>query len=179
MKKTLGIVVSLCVFIGVFSAAGPAAAAPFTAEPAVSDSAYLRADASRVIVVLGARINADGSLPAILSSRLQRAAALAHAAPRNRIVLTGGDTGSGVFRLTEAQRMHVELTLNHGVAPWRVTRDDTSQSTVSNATHTAALLHGMGARGAVVVTQGWHMGRALGDFRSAAPDLKFVPAYAR
>lgn len=155
-----------------------APSATATAAPP-SPTSYLRADPiHRAIVVLGAKLNPDGSAPAILSSRLATAARLAKASPMSPVVVSGGRTQSRA-PLAEAQYMHLALTAVHGIAPWRVVRDDISGSTAENAQRTTALMKGRGYRGAVVVTQGWHMQRVLGDFRSAAPGLRFVPGYAR
>ena len=177
MLKTVLIRSAVC--LSILAALAAVLVPTASASPGVSPEQYLRSDPSRAIVVLGARVDRDGSLPAILSSRLDRAGGLAAASPLSRVVVSGGDTGTGLIRLTEAQRMHVELVIHHGVAPWRVVQEGASTSTLSNAANTVRLLRGMGARGAVIVTQGWHMGRALDNFREAAPDMVFVPGRAR
>jgi uncharacterized SAM-binding protein YcdF (DUF218 family) len=57
-----------------------------------------------------------------------------------------------------------------------------STSTVQNATNTVRMLKAMGADGAVIVTNGFHMQRAIKNFRDAARTqqarIQFLPAYA-
>ena len=83
--------------------------------------------ASRYIVVLGARLNADGLLPAVLNSRLNTAAAIARLHPANKVIVSGGPTQPLPY--TEAQAMLAGLVLR-GVNPANIVLDNDSFSTV-------------------------------------------------
>ena len=134
---------------------------------------------TRYIVVLGAKMGTFGQTPAILAQRMNVAANLALSHPFNRMIVSGGNTWW--LPVSEAQFMNVGL-LRRGVPVWQMINEAASTSTVANATNTVAMLKHMGATGALIVTNGFHMGRALNDFRTAARKqharLEFRPAYA-
>lgn len=115
------------------------------------------------IVVLGAGLFPDGSIRPVLDERLRRALTLAQQFPYTPIVVAGGVPQSGI---TEAQAMF-DWLVRHGVHPDRIIREDTSRSTVENARNTAGILAARGATGAVVVTSGDHLQRAMVDFRTS------------
>ncbi|MFT4201087.1 YdcF family protein [Gordonia sp. (in: high G+C Gram-positive bacteria)] len=135
--------------------------------------------AGRYIVVLGAKPGTFGQTPAILNQRLHRAAALGRTHPFNRIIVSGGETWW--LPVSEAQFMNVGL-LQRGIPPHQMVNEGRSRSTVQNAAFTVRMLKAMGADGAVIVTNGFHMKRAMANFRSAAKAqharLRFVAAYA-
>ncbi|MFT3899843.1 MAG: YdcF family protein [Gordonia sp. (in: high G+C Gram-positive bacteria)] len=135
--------------------------------------------AGRYIVVLGAKQGTYGQTPAILNRRLSKAAALGRTHPFNRIIVSGGETWW--LPVSEAQFMNVGL-IQRGIPPHQMVNEGKSRSTVQNAAFTVKMLKRMGADGAVIVTNGFHMKRAIGNFRSAAKAqrarLTFVPAYA-
>jgi uncharacterized SAM-binding protein YcdF (DUF218 family) len=56
--------------------------------------------------------------------------------------------------------------------------EDSSRDTRQNAGHSIALLHAAGIRHIVLVTNGWHMPRALDDFEAAAAgqNIRIEPA---
>ena len=134
---------------------------------------------ARYIVILGAKMGTLGQMPSILSQRLDTGAALARSHPFNRVIVSGGDTWW--LPVSEAQFMNVGL-LKRGVPPWQMLNEDRSQSTVQNATNTVAILKALHATGAVIVTNPFHMTRALDDFRTAARqqhlNLVLTPDYA-
>ncbi len=115
------------------------------------------------IVVLGAGLHEDGTMPPVLTERLQAALKLAQKYPFTPIITSGGVPQSGV---TEASAMRNWLVAN-GVLPIRITEEGESRSTVENAKNTAAILAARGASGAVVVSSPNHVERALVDFRTA------------
>lgn len=159
----------------------------YTAASGVSDTvsslgqytaahAYLTGDPeSRYIVVLGARLNADGLLPAVLNSRLNTAAAIARLHPANKVIVSGGPTQPLPY--SEAQAMFAGLVLR-GVNPASIVLENDSFSTVDNARNTTQLLSAAGADGAVLVTSASHIDRALGTFRSASGQFRYVPVAA-
>lgn len=135
--------------------------------------AYLTGDpASRYVVVLGARLDPDGLLPAVLNARLDAAAAIARLHPQNKVIVSGGPTQTLPY--TEAQAMFVGLTLR-GVNPANIILENDSYSTVDNARNTTQILAGAGAGGAVLVTSASHMDRALTTFRSASGRFHYMP----
>lgn len=134
---------------------------------------YLAGNTSkRYIVVLGARLNPDGTLPEILNARLDAAAAMARAQPGVRVIVSGGATQALPYN--EAQAMLAGLTLR-GVNPAFIMMEERSYSTVENARNTAAILRGVGAEGIALVSSDSHIGRATGNFQAAAPGLTIHP----
>ncbi len=134
---------------------------------------------ARYVVVLGAKMGTLGQTPAILDRRLDVAAALGRTHPFNRIVVSGGDTWW--LPVSEAQFMNLGL-LQRAIPVWQMVNEGQSTSTVQNATYTVRMLKAMGADGAVIVTNGFHMQRAMQNFRDAAriqrARITFLPAYA-
>ena len=135
--------------------------------------------AGRYIVVLGAKMGTFGQTPEILDQRLSATARLGRTHPFNRIIVSGGDTWW--LPVSEAQFMNVGL-LQRGIPVWQMINEAQSTSTVQNATNTVRMLKAMGADGAVIVTNGFHMQRAIKNFRDAARTqqarIQFLPAYA-
>lgn len=157
----------------------------YTAASGVSDTvsslgqyaaahAYLTTGdpASRYIVVLGARLNADGLLPAVLNARLDTAAAIARIHPQNKVIVSGGPTQALPY--SESQAMFAGLVLR-GVNPASIVLENASYSTVENARNTTEILSAAGADGAVLVTSASHIDRALGAFRSASGEFRYAP----
>ncbi|WP_074851193.1 YdcF family protein [Gordonia westfalica] len=134
---------------------------------------------ARYIVVLGAKFGQLGQTPQIMTQRLNVAAKLAKQHPFNRIIVSGGDTHW--LPISEAQFMNVGL-IRRGIPVWQMVNEGASTSTVQNAQNTVRMLKGMGASGALIVTNGFHMERAMKNFRDAAKAqgarLTFRPAYA-
>lgn len=122
------------------------------------------------IVVLGARLNPDCAPPAVLNSRLDRAAAFVRLHPANRVVVTGGETQGGCF--TEAQSMEALLRARLVINP--IIRDDFSGSTVQNANNVARMIPD---RQAVLITSQDHFPRASATFAAAGFTTKGVPAF--
>ncbi|WP_338891094.1 YdcF family protein [Rhodococcus sovatensis] len=115
------------------------------------------------IVVLGAGLYDDGTIRPVLRERLDAALTLAQRYPSSQIITSGGVPRSGI---TEARAMSTWLIAND-IAPWRITEENASRSTVENARNTAAILAERGAQGVVIVSSPNHVERALIDFRKA------------
>ena len=134
---------------------------------------------TRYIVVLGAKFGVLGQTPDVLKRRLDVAANLGKKHPFNRMIVSGGDTHW--LPVTEAQFMNLGL-IRRGIPPWQMVNEVASTSTVQNAQNTVAMLKRMGGTGALIVTNGFHMERAMKNFRDAAKAqnarLTFRPAYA-
>lgn len=117
------------------------------------------------LVVLGARLNNNGSLPGVLIPRLQAALSLARGFPSAGIITTGGKTNPRA-RKTEAQAMKSWL-IAHGIPANRIATENRSRSTAENAKFVAPILFAGHATGVVVVTSYNHLRRAMINFRSA------------
>jgi len=134
---------------------------------------------TRYIVVLGAKFGVLGQTPDVLKRRLDVAANLGKKHPFNRMIVSGGDTHW--LPVTEAQFMNLGL-IRRGIPMWQMVNEGASTSTVQNAQNTVRMLKHMGANGAIIVTNGFHMERAMKNFRDAAKAqnarLTFRPAYA-
>ncbi|CAB4925337.1 unannotated protein [freshwater metagenome] len=121
-------------------------------------------DPARVpVVVLGAGLYPDGSIRPVLDARLRAAKTIADRYPTAPLIVSGGVPRSGV---TEGAAMTRWLT-SHGVPPDRISTEQTSTSTASNAACVAPMLAAMNAYAAVVVTTADHLPRALVEFRLA------------
>lgn len=135
--------------------------------------AYLAGDpADRYIVVLGARLNTNGTIPEVLNARLDKAASIARSHPGVDVIVTGGPTQTLPY--TEAQAMLAGLTLR-GVNPMNIITENDAMSTVGNARNVADIMQSRGADGAVLVSSESHFPRALDDFEDAMPGMTFVP----
>ena len=115
------------------------------------------------IVILGAGLYPDGAIRPVLEERLRTGLRLANAYPTARIIVTGGVPQNG---RTEAQAMSQWLR-GAGVAPWRITEENQSNSTVQNAQFSNRLFQSRGTTGAVIVTNDFHLRRAMINFRQA------------
>ncbi|MDX2356441.1 YdcF family protein [Dietzia sp. PP-33] len=115
------------------------------------------------IVVLGAGLFPDGGIRPVLDERLRTGLRLANAYPTARVIVTGGVPQNG---RTEARAMGDWLR-GAGIAPWRITEEGNSNSTVQNAQYTDRIFRERGTTGAVVVSTGDHVKRAVLNFRQA------------
>lgn len=115
------------------------------------------------IVILGAGLFPDGGIRPVLDERLRAGYRLATEYPTARIIVSGGVPQNG---RTEAHAMG-EWLRGAGIAPHRITEENDSGSTVQNAQFTDRILRERGTTGAVVVTTGDHVQRAVLNFRQA------------
>lgn len=115
------------------------------------------------IVILGAGLFPDGGIRPVLEERLRTGLRLAREFPFARVVVTGGVPQNG---RTEAQAM-AEWLRGAGVAPQRIAEENQSNSTVQNAQFSNRLFAERGTTGAVIVTNDFHLRRAMLNFRQA------------
>lgn len=126
------------------------------------DPALLKVDPiGTSIVALGAGLEPDGSIPPVLEERLKTTYRIAQNYPMAPIVVTGGVPKNGT---TEADAMYHWL-VGAGIDPGRITIENRSGSTVQNAQYSNSILQDQGARGAVIVTNDFHLKRAMTNFR--------------
>jgi SanA protein len=109
---------------------------------------------AEVVIVPGALVEADGEMSAMLAARVQRASALWHAGKVEK-VLVSGDHGTWGYDEPDTMR---KALVAAGVAPRDVFEDHAGFDTWATMVRARSIF---GVRDAVVVTQGFHMPRAL------------------
>lgn len=109
---------------------------------------------AEVAIVPGALVMADGEMSAMLADRVRQAAALWHAG-RVEKVLVSGDHGSWGYDEPDTMR---KALVAAGVDPRDVFEDHAGFDTWATMVRAQSIF---GVRDAVVVTQGFHMPRAL------------------
>ena len=130
-----------------------------------------RADAA---LVLGYALTVDGKPLPNLVARVERAAELYRAGLVPRLVVSGGAARN---RVTEAGAMR-ELLMARGVPTEAIAIDLRARSTEENFACSVPILAELGARRVLVVTEPWHMPRALYQASRYQRDLELlaVPA---
>ncbi len=116
---------------------------------------------STAIVLLGAMLEPDGAPGSALLRRVGHAAALHADGVARVIVATGGPAGAP---LTEARVMR-EALVAAGVPAAAVIEEDRSGDTLENALFTIEILRARRLGPAIVVTDRYHLPRALMLFR--------------
>ena len=126
---------------------------------------------SDVIVVLGARVNADGSPGSDLTSRTYRAVDLWQAGYAPRIICTGGFKDEPLSAAAVCKRFAVSL----GVPTEHIGLADGSANTIEDAEVTAGLMAANGWRTAILVSHPLHLYRARWLFHRAGVDAVTSP----
>jgi SanA protein len=109
---------------------------------------------AEVAIVPGALVEADGDMSAMLADRVRQAAALWHAGKVEK-VLVSGDHGRWAYDEPDTMR---KALVADGVDPRDVFEDHAGFDTWATMVRAQSIF---GVREAVVVTQGFHMPRAL------------------
>jgi SanA protein len=109
---------------------------------------------AEVAIVPGALVKPDGEMSAMLADRVRQAAALWHAGKVEKILVSGDH---GTWKYDEPDTMRKAL-VRDGVAPRDVFEDHAGFDTWATMVRARSIF---GVRDAVVVTQGFHMPRAL------------------
>jgi SanA protein len=110
--------------------------------------------AAEVAIVPGALVQPDGRMSGMLGDRVRQAAALWHAGKVEKI-LVSGDHGSWIYDEPDTMR---KALVNEGVAPRDIFEDHAGFDTWATMVRAKSIFEVMDA---VVVTQGFHMPRAL------------------
>jgi SanA protein len=120
------------------------------------DSTSQVADVPRteVAIVPGALVEPDGEISAMLAARVEQAARLWHAGRVEKILVSGDH---GAWKYDEPDTMRKAL-VRDGVRPRDVFEDHAGFDTWATMVRAKSIF---GVREAVVVTQGFHMQRAL------------------
>lgn len=109
---------------------------------------------AQVAIVPGALVEPDGEMSAMLADRVEQAARLWHAGKVEK-VLVSGDHGSWIYDEPTAMR---KALVAAGIAPEDVFEDHAGFDTWATMVRARSIF---GVDEAVVVTQGFHMPRAL------------------
>ncbi|MCP5368186.1 MAG: YdcF family protein [Hyphomicrobiales bacterium] len=113
------------------------------------------------IVVLGAAVLADGRPSQALARRVRGGAAHFHAGAAPWLVLSGGAVGHA----TPEAVVMADLARGLGVPAAALVLEDRSRNTYENALNTRAIAAARGWRRLLVVTDSFHLPRALYIFR--------------
>ena len=135
------------------------------------DAEALAAPAADAIVVLGARVNADGSPGSDLTSRTYHAVDLWLAGYAPHIICTGGFKNERLSAASVCRRFAIAL----GVPADRVYLADGSSNTIEDAASTAQVMAEQGWRKAILVSHPLHLYRARWLFRHAGLDVVTSP----
>lgn len=128
-----------------------------------------KADAA---LVLGYALDDDGRPRPQIIARVDHAVDLLRRGLVPRLVLSGGAAKAGH---TEAQVMR-DLALARGVPPDAIVLEESSRSTIENFACSASVLASIGARRVLLVTEPWHMTRAMLLARRHHVDARPSPA---
>ncbi len=131
-----------------------------TAAAIVPSTSPVSAPAGAAIVILGYGLRPNGSMAPELVKRLEAGLDQAQASPQAPIFVTGGVPKKGI---TEAAAMRKWL-IAKGIADSRITTEDKSTSTVSNAQNTTELLRARGISQIVLITSPNHIRRGAANF---------------
>jgi uncharacterized SAM-binding protein YcdF (DUF218 family) len=135
------------------------------------DAQALGAPAADAIVVLGARVNADGSPGSDLTSRTYHAVDLWLAGYAPHIICTGGFKNERLSAAAVCRRFAIEL----GVPADRIFLADGSSNTVEDAASTAQVMADQGWRKAILVSHPLHLYRARWLFRRVGLEVVTSP----
>lgn len=140
------------------------------AQIAFFGSTDYRAPADAV-VVLGARVYADGSLSGSLFDRMNTGVGLYRSGLVDTMVLSGGRGASGIDE-PEAMRA---FAISRGVPSRDIVLDHTGVDTDATVRATVAMRQD-GNRRLLVVSQGYHLPRVKLAYRAEGVDVRTVPA---
>ncbi|MFT3901387.1 MAG: YdcF family protein [Gordonia sp. (in: high G+C Gram-positive bacteria)] len=134
-----------------------------SAAALVPSTSPVSAPSGSAIVILGMGLRANGSMAPELINRLKAGLDQAEMSPQTPIFVTGGLPKKGI---TEAGTMKKWL-ISKGVSESRITTEDKSTSTVTNAQNTTEILRMRGVSQIVLVTSPNHIRRGAADFAGA------------
>ena len=124
------------------------------------------------MVVLGCRVERDGSPSPALARRIERAHEGVLAGRALRIVASGGRRWWGDAEADVIRR----ALLARGVNPETVLVEVRSNDTLENARFASALVRRLGGQRIAVATCDWHMPRAVSCFRTYGAEVDPWPA---
>lgn len=127
-----------------------------------------------VAVILGNRLNDNGSITSIMESRLQSAIKIDKLFQPDKIIVSGG-VANKVAQISEAQTMY-DYLIAHGVAADKIVKEDSSMTTKQNAEYSVPIAAELGATEILLCTSVEHMSRSfLNPIRLFQKVLKGYP----
>lgn len=125
-----------------------------------------------VIIVLGARVLANGKPGRTLTNRIQRAVELYHAGYAQYLLVSGGGGP------TEHREAHVmkSIARSQGVPEKSIYCEAISRNTMQNAAASINIMQARRWRSALIVTDRFHMRRAVLAFRLYGAAVDVVPS---
>jgi uncharacterized SAM-binding protein YcdF (DUF218 family) len=134
-----------------------------------------RADAIDAVVVLGAAVSEAGVASAALRRRLAHGVTVWKQLEPAYLVVSGGIVGPPP---AEAEVMR-ELAIELGVPPERIVEEDRAVNTFENAVYCGRIFHDRRWQRLVVVTDRFHLPRALFVFRRLGLPVAGAPVPGR
>lgn len=131
----------------------------FSAASASPDNAFRQM--TDAVVVLGAAMMAPGVPGAALRRRLEHGVAVFFGRDAGHLLVSGGIVGPPP---AEAHVMR-DLAIQRGVAKERIVVEDMARNTFENAVYAGRIIRDRRWRHVVIVTDGFHLPRALYVFR--------------
>lgn len=110
----------------------------------------------KIVIVLGNRLNDDGSISRIQEERLEMALELEKLYEPDYFILSGG-LANPKAGITEAKAMYNYL-VGVGLNPEKLVLEDKSLSTVENAKFSVPLAETLGAEMIIVCSSSYHFG---------------------
>lgn len=123
------------------------------------------ADADAV-VVLGAKVAASGVAGAAIRRRVAHGVRIVTERRIEMLLVSGGNAGPGPSEAAVMRR----LALDHGIADERIVTEERSRNTFENGVYTGRIIRDRGWRRIVLITDAWHMRRALYVFHRLGLD---------
>jgi uncharacterized SAM-binding protein YcdF (DUF218 family) len=128
------------------------------------------AAAADAVVVLGAKVVAPGIPGAAIRRRVTHAVRVAEQRRIEFLVLSGGNAGGDPGSWPSEASVMRQLTRDYGIADERIVTEERSRNTFENGVYTHRILRDRGWRRLMIVTDAWHMRRALYVFRRLGMD---------
>jgi len=125
-----------------------------------------------VVVVLGAKVNANGSLSTALEDRVRTGVELYQEGLVARLIMSGGVGDSGVDEGVAMKRRAVQL----GVPADAIVVDHLGLNTDATVAQTVPMFSQLGARRVLVVSQFWHLPRIKLAYLKSGRNVSTVPA---
>ena len=124
-----------------------------------------------LIVVMGARLKADGTASRALLRRVARAIDVGRKFENARYIVTGGNPRGG---RSEAAAMR-EVLLAHGVGDDRIIVEQNSRDTLQSVVNCTRLIRSLGRpRSVIVCTDRYHLTRCRLLFRLAGIETEYA-----
>ena len=123
-------------------------------------------------VVLGAKVNANGSLSTALEDRVRTGVDLYDAGLVDRLIMSGGVGASGVDEGVAMRRRAIEL----GVPSDAIVIDHLGINTDATVAQTTPMFGQLGVRRVLVVSQFWHLPRIKLAYLKSGWNVSTVPA---